>query len=537
MLGIQETLDQILDYMKGVWIKKRYIIISSWLVCPIGWFYVATLPNLYESSARVFVDTNSLLRPLLRGIAVYNNPSEQINLVARTLLSRPNLEKIAREADLDITVKTQKDMDALIDKLQSDIQLSSTREQNIYTISYPSHSPVLSQKIVQITLNEFVESALGSNRKSSDSAEEFLQTQIDEYEQRLIEAEKRVADFKVSRMDRAPGTSGDYYSQYQKELSALQVTEMRLLELESQLNAAKAQLQGEEPVFGLVTPENDGIDTQSNIATKYDSRIATLESNLDELLIKYTENHPDVRKTNSLLESLKSDRKKQIEAMSKVAESTGSYSQFGNINQNPVYQEMKLAVSQYENQIASLRVRAKQNRERVQELEKIIDLVPQIEAEAQGLNRDYEITNRKYLELLASKEQAEISRKAEATTDDVQFRVIDPPTLPSKPSGPIRVIFYTGILIFGFGTGLSIAFLISQLKPVVFSANQLKNSFGIPVFGSVSDIHSTAFKKKEHNRMLMFAVSSLCLIAIYISLVWIDIAYGRLPFHLLENLL
>ena len=150
MLGIQEAVEQVLDYVKGVWIKKRYIIISSWLICPIGWFYVASMPNVYHSSARVFVDTNSLLRPLLRGIAVYNNPSAQINLVARTLLSRPNLEKIAREADLDITVTTQKDMDALIDNLKNDIKLSSTREQNIYTISYTSSTPELSQKIVQI---------------------------------------------------------------------------------------------------------------------------------------------------------------------------------------------------------------------------------------------------------------------------------------------------------------------------------------------------------------------------------------------------
>ena len=107
MLGIQEAIDQIFTYVKGVWIKKRYIIVSSWLICPIGWGYVASLPDEYESSARLFVDTNSLLRPLLRGLAVYNDPGQQINLVARTLLSRPNLEKIAREADLDLTASTQ----------------------------------------------------------------------------------------------------------------------------------------------------------------------------------------------------------------------------------------------------------------------------------------------------------------------------------------------------------------------------------------------------------------------------------------------
>lgn len=539
MLGIQEALDQILNYVRGVWIKKRYIIVSSWLICPIGWIYVANMPDVYQSSARVFVDTNSLLRPLLRGIALYNNPGDQINLVARTLLSRPNLEKIAREADLDITVKSQLEMDNLIDQLKKDIKLSSTKEQNIYTISYPSYSAALSQKIVQITLDEFVETSLGTNRQSSDSAEEFLQVQIDEYEQRLVEAEKRLADFKISRMDRAPGSTSDYYSQYQRELSNLQQTELKLLELESQLKAATEQLRGEAPVFGLMSPESvgSGSEGQSNIRTQYDSRIESMQSKLDELLIQYTENHPDVRKIISLIDNLKAERQKQIQGMSKVAETTGSYSQFGNINQNPVYQEMKLAVAQFENQVASLKVRAEQYRAKVKELEEIIDLVPQIEAEAQGLNRDYNIINKKYLELLSRKEQAELSRKVGNTTDEVQFRVIDPPILPSKPSGPNRIILYTVIMILGFAAGLVVAFLISQIKPVVLSARQLKATFDIPVFGTVSHINAEAIEKKERKRMIVFSVSSLCVVFIYVFLVWADIAYGRLPFNLLGNLL
>ena len=535
MLGLQEALDQIVTYVRGVWIKKRFIIISTWLICPIGWGYVASLPDEYESSARLFVDTNSLLRPLLRGLAVYNNPEQQINLVARTLLSRPNLEKIAREADLDITVNTQAEMDELIDELLGDIKLDSTREQNIYTIRYPSHSPELAQKIVQITLNEFVESSLGNNRKSSDSAEEFLNRQIEEYEQRLEEAEQRLADFKISRIDRAPGTTQDYYSQLQREQSQLQETELKLLELESQLKAAQAQLSGEEPVFGLATTPSES--TTSNINTKFDSRISTLESNLDELLIRYTDNHPDVVKTKSLLDNLKKQRQEHIDSLSQVAQTTGSYSQFGNLNQNPVYQEMKLLVANLENQIASLKVREEQFGKKVADLEKIIDLVPQIEAEEQGLNRDYEITRNKYLELLTRREQAELSRKAEATSDDVQFRVIDPPTLPTKPSGPNRIIFYTLIMIIGFGFGLGIAFLISQIKPVVLSPSQLKSSFGIPVFGSVTHTDIKSIDKVNRKRMLVFVASSVCIFAMYVLLVWADVVYGRLPFQFLENMI
>lgn len=535
MLGIFEAIDQVSTYLKGVWIKKRYIIISTWLICPIGWLYVASLPDEYESSARLYVDTNSLLRPLLRGLAVYNNPGQQVQLVARTLLSRPNLEKIAREADLDITVNTQAELDVLLDELRDDIKLNSTREQDIFTIEYKSDSPALAQRIVQITLDEFVESSLGGTRQNSDSAEEFLTLQIEEYEQRLEEAEQRLADFKTSRIDRVPGASSDYYSQLQRQNEDLQQTELKLLELQSQLAAARSQLIGEAPVFGLTSPESSNVSP--SLTTKFDSRIATLENNLDELLIRYTEQHPDVVKTQSLLDSLRAEREELIKELSKQAESTGSYTQFGNLNQNPVYQQLKLSVAQYENQIASLTVRADEYRKKVNELEKIIDLVPQIEAEAQGLNRDYEITLQKYQELLVRKEQAELSRKAEATSDDFQIRTIDPPTFPTKPSGPLRIVFYTVILILGFGAGLGVAFLVSIVNPVVLSANQIKNSFNIPVFGAVSHTDAQAIESIEKRRMLLFIASSLVVTGIYAGLLWIDLTVGTIPFTFLEGLL
>lgn len=534
MLGIQEAIDQALTYVKGIWIKKRYIIISTWLVCPIGWGYVASLPDEYASSARLYVDTSSLLRPLLRGLAVYNNPNEQVSLVARTLLSRPNLEKIAREADLDITVTTQVEMDELIDELRDGIELGTTAEQNIYTISYNSPSPELAQKIVQITLNEFVESSLGSNRQSSDSAEEFINRQIEEYEQRLEEAEQRLAEFKVSRIDRAPGSSQDYYSQLQRQISDLQATELRMLELESQLAAAKSQLAGETPIFGLSAPDSRVATT---INTPFDQRIATFESNINNLLVQYTENHPDVKNTQTLLDKLYDDRENYIQGLTDVAKETGSYSQFGNINQNPVYQQMKLSVAEYENQLAQLKVRAEQAREKITSLERIVDLVPQIEAEEQGLNRDYNITRDKYLELISRREQAELSRKAEATSDDVQFRVIDPPTLPNTPSGPNRILFYSLVLFLGFGSGLGIAFLVSQINPVVLSPSQLVSNFGIPVFGKVTHLDAVAIDKVDRRRMLVFSASSLAILFIFVGLIYTDIAYGRLPIYLLGNLI
>ncbi|MFC7000317.1 hypothetical protein ACFQMB_01040 [Pseudobowmanella zhangzhouensis] len=242
MMGIQQVLDQVTTYLKGIWIKKRYVLISSWLICPIGWMGVASMPDQYESSARLYVDTNSLLRPLLRGLAFNTNPENQVKMVADTLLSRPTLEKIAREADLDIKAKTKGEFDKILGSLKANLSLRTTRERNIYTISYESGNAQLSQKIVQITLNEFVENSLGSSRRNGDTAEEFLNKQIAEYEVALLEAEQRLAEFKRSRMERAPSTADAYFTNLQNQRDQLKQAQLRLEELESQLVSAKAQL-------------------------------------------------------------------------------------------------------------------------------------------------------------------------------------------------------------------------------------------------------------------------------------------------------
>ena len=204
MQDLQQTLTQILDYVKGVWIKKRYVIIFSWLICPVGFLYVASLPDVYSSKAQVFVDTRSVLQPLLRGLAIQTNPDQEIQMMAKTLLSRSNVEKIARESDLDITTNTEDEFESLVTSLSKEIALSSTGRDNIYNISFSNKEPLVAQRVVQETLDLFVEGSLGNNRKDTDTAGRFLDEQIAEYESRLAEAEQRLANFKRQYNDILP---------------------------------------------------------------------------------------------------------------------------------------------------------------------------------------------------------------------------------------------------------------------------------------------------------------------------------------------
>ncbi|APE06584.1 chain-length determining protein [Alteromonas sp. RW2A1] len=508
MQDLQQTLTQILDYVKGVWIKKRYVIIFSWLICPIGFFYVATLPDTYQSKAQVFVDTRSVLQPLLRGLAIQTNPDQEIQMMAKTLLSRSNVEKIARESDLDITTATESEFEDLVTSLTKNISLSSTGRSNIYNISYSNEKPVVAQRVVQETLDLFVEGSLGNSRRDTDTAGRFLDEQIAEYESRLSEAEQRLASFKRQYNDILP-LAGTYYSRLQGLNTELETTQLQIKQTQQQAASLKQQITSAKQTDNFdVTNQDEPV-----LRTRYDERIRALEEELDRLTLRFTDLHPDVVETKALLDSLEDAREKEIKAFLSQSDEDGSQPL------TELNREIKLEASRLESQIASLRVKESDLESKIIELESKVDLIPQIEAESTALNRDYSVTQQKYQELLSRKESADLSRRADVSSEDLQFRIIEPPLLPKRPSGPNRLIFYTAVLLVGFGSGIGVAFLISQLSPVLIRPKQLLSVSDYPIWGTVTHLNIVQIKKVNRTRLIVFLMSSGAILAMYSILI------------------
>lgn len=504
MQDLQQTLTQILDYLKGIWIKKRYVMIFSWLICPIGFFYVASLPDQYSSKAQVFVDTRSVLQPLLRGLAIQTNPEQEIQMMAKTLLSRSNVEIIARESDLDITTQSEAEFEGVVTSLTNSIKLNSTGRDNIYNISYSNKNAVIAQKVVKETLDLFVEGALGNNRRDTDTAGKFLDEQIAEYEARLSESEQRVAEFKRQYNDILP-LSGTYYAQLQNLQGELEATQLLMKQTKQQIDTLKAQISATKSrdSFGV---SNGG---EPVLRTRYDDRIKMLEEQLDTLQLRFTDKHPDVVEANTLLESLETSRQKELDAFLNQSNDDDS------LPLNDLNREIKLEMSRFESNIAALKVKETDIKTKIARLESKVDLIPQIEAESTALNRDYSITKRKYEELLSRKESADLSRRADVSSEDLQFRIIEPPMVPKRPSGPNRLILYTGVLIAGFGAGIGIAFLISQLTPVLIRPKQLLSLSDYPIWGTVTHLNLTQIKRKNRMRLAVFILSSGTILALY----------------------
>jgi polysaccharide chain length determinant protein (PEP-CTERM system associated) len=472
----------------------------------VGFVYVASMPNVYESSARVFVDTSSVLQPLLRGLALQTDPSQEVAMMVQTLLSRPNIEIIARGADLDISASNAVEYENLINSMSNKIRLRATGRNNLYTISYSHPDPEVARTVVQETLDLFVESTKGNNKKDTDSASQFIDEQIYEYATRLSGSEQRLSNFKRKYSDLIPNR-GSFYQNFASLEDTLESTRLTIKETEQKIIALSDQIEDRKT-------NQDGSSVRpfegpSSLTTRYDSRINTLEENLDQLMLKYTELHPDVIGAKNLLGSLLVSRKLEIEEY--LSSNDGEKpEQIGSIDS-----EIKLEMSRLESQIASLRVRETDYTNKIETLKQKIDLVPQVEAEQTALNRDYKITQQKHDALLARKEQADLAQKADVSEEDIQFKVVEPPIAPKTASGPNRLLFYTITLVMGFAAGLGLAFLISQLNPVLLRGSQLTSFTTYPVLGVVSNLNKLYIKKINRSKLLIFICSSSLIVGLY----------------------
>jgi polysaccharide chain length determinant protein (PEP-CTERM system associated) len=493
---MHELFSQILSYLRAVWRRRWYIAIVAWIVSAIGWIAVYAIPDRYEASARVYVDTQSILKPLLSGLTVQPNYEQMVSMMTRTLVSRPNLEKVARMTDLDLKAKTSGQTEALLDGLASNIRISGDPRDNLYTISYQNQDRTVAKRVVQSMLTVFVESGLGGKRKDVDSAKRFIDEQVKAYEQKLVTAENALKEFKRQHLGMMPGEGGGYYEKITLATNEANQARLSLREVENRRDALKRQLSGE-------SEELPGENSVVTANPELDSRIQTLQKNLDNLRLTFTEQHPDIISTKRIIVQLE-EQKKQEAKIRKPTSGT-----------NPYYQQLSLSFAEAEANVASMRARVGEYDGRLAQLRAAAHNVPQVEADYTQLMRDYDLTKKNYEQLMSRSETASMSEEMGAKTDVIEFKIIDPPRVPTVPSAPNRPLLYSLVLLGGLVAGIALAFGVGLIRPTVDDRHGLRELTGLPMLGAVTMIWTNEQQLKRRKGMVSFAATMASLLAAY----------------------
>ena len=533
----------------AAWRYRWAAVAVSWVVSGVGWVGVYLIPNQYEASARLYVDADAVLTPLLRGLSIDSSLTSQLDVLQRTLLSRPNLEKLVSNTDLDLTITGPADLETLVAKLGTEIKITP-QTRNLFTITYRNATPKLAFDVVQTILTTFIESKTGNNRSEMENAQLFLQQQIAAYETQLRGAERKRADFRAKYVDLLPmgDTGGNRLDQAQGGLRQLQgqlTDQLAKRELLNRDLTSTPQLIVTEtellPAPGTAAAAAAAAAAAGGTAALKDPRVETAQNELAELRLRYTENHPDVVSAKRRLEALKAVAEQTATAAAKTAEQAATAKATAQEAAqkaadakeaskpatparptkslpNPIYEQLKVRLYEAESVISSLqRQIADATRER-DRLEEMARSAPGVQAEFLNLNRDYDVLRRNYDELLSRRESMRIATAAEADADKIKIQVIDPPQVPQNPVAPKRVLLTSAVLGIGLAAGIAIAVLLVQFDQSFHTIDELRD-LGLPVAGGVSLLNVSVSRGRLAS-VMMFAMSLLLLGAMYGGLLY-----------------
>ncbi|MDD5125587.1 XrtA system polysaccharide chain length determinant, partial [Methylovulum sp.] len=381
-------------------------------------------------------------------------------------------------------------------------------------IKYEADNPDLAKNVVQAVLTVFSEQTQLSTMAGADTAHHFIDRQIQEYEVRLRNAEKAKENFMRANLGMLPGQGSNQVEQMHTMTVTLQDAKLILDEAISRKQALKEQfdeaLVSNDEEWGVLA------DQQSTIE---DEKIAGLKLRRDDLLIKYTANHPEIAHLNKTIKELEKISEKK---RAKQAEAGGLDS---SVMTNPYTQSIKIALNEAEANVASIQ-------SRVNVLEKRLELAQSewntrlsLETEMQNLNRDYSAIKKNYEQLLSTREQASLSKKVDDQAESLKFKIADAPDKPLLPSSPAKPIMDSIVLLVGVVSGFGVAFLIYLIRPTVMTTAQLRQLTGLPVLGSVSMKINDLELKKNKKEPFKYGLCTFGLIVIYITFMMIDILH------------
>ncbi len=513
----------ITQYLRAAWRRRWTGVIVAWLTCGVGWVGVYTIPNTFESAARLFVDADAVLTPLLRGIAADSAPTTQLEILQRTLLSRPNLEKLISKTDLDLTLNGQSDRERMMTRLAVDIKVVP-QTKNLFTITYRDKSAKVAHDVVQTLLTIFVESATGTNRTDMENARRFLERQIASYEQQLRGAEKRRAEFRARYVDILPNETNPNVPALEGARVSAAMLEGKLQDALVSRDALKQEVENTPSMLVVESGLAAMTPAQAMAAGMPGARnpVAEAEDQLRGLLLKDTENHPDVIAQRKLIASLKAEEAKYASAAAARTAAAATATPVAaapdpNLLKrsvpNPIYDQLKVKLIEADTQIVSLqrqRDEAVRYRDR---LEKMQREQPGLMAEYQNMDRDYSVLRRNYEELLSRLQSANIAQAADTQADKVKLQVIDPPEIPRLPVAPNRLLLITGVLFAGIAAGAGVTVLFGQMDRSFSTVDDLR-ALGLPVLGGISVLGMAPLRQRLMT-VLRFGFAVAILVGVY----------------------
>jgi len=494
-----ERLD-LQHYLQIVHRRHLHFLIPMFIGWAVVWSASWLLHPRYESSTLILVEQPTVPKNYVTP-NVSDDLQERLRSITQQILSRTRLLRIIDQFGLYSARSARSTGDEKVERMRKDITIELVRGQSdqitAFNVAYTSGDPGLAQRVTGELTNLFINENLEVRQQQSEDTTEFLEAQLENARNQLSEQENRVRQFKSQHVGEMP-------EQLTSNLQILSGLQGQLQSEQDNLNAAKQQrvylqtLSDQSHVLGL----SNGNSVSAGPPV-IEQELNKLRAQLADLSSHYTDRHPDVRKLKEQIAKTEKMRDQLLANPTNRAEdgSASSSDQRADVALNPAsaqiqsqLQANKIEVTNREHSVAELKTKIESYQARLNQ-------EPIREQQLADLTRGYDQSKANYDDLLKKKNESAMATRMEIAQQGERFTVVDPPSLPQKPSFPNRLKFCGIGIAFGLALGIFVAALLEMKDDRIYGEKELKDLLSATVLAEIPVIVNADDERKRHARM------------------------------------
>lgn len=516
--------DQIIEIvLRYKWLIILFLAVSL----SIGLVRTLIADRTYEASTLILVQPQKVPRNYIRSV-VSTDIEARISTISQQIMSRSNLEKIIDQFGL---YQDSEDMymEDKVEGLRKRINVNINRARQgseAFSITFRGTNPERVMRIANTLASYFMDENLKVREAQAVGTTEFLESELEKTRRKLKAREERLSEYRAKYLGGLPDeleanlrTLDRLQTQHTDKLAALRDAKNNLAALQNQIAQQKEMAsQSFDTMF-----EENGFEGDA-VFSEEEQKIESLKEELDTLLLKYTEKHPDVVKLENTIEKLekqKAEKQKETAALD-AAEGEENTEPMPSDMETPgagedgsdlfgadfMAMQQTMQLKQAKNDIARLQSEIDSIEKKMNLYQQRVEKTPEREQELQELKRDYANIQDVYTSLLDRKLEAELSMNMEKKQKGEQFRILDHARVPQKPISPdVKIAF---VLSFGGGGALAggIIFLLFIFDNAVRRDEDIEEEFGLPILAEIAPIREPAEVLKEKFKTAAFVLVS-----------------------------
>jgi polysaccharide chain length determinant protein (PEP-CTERM system associated) len=501
------SLEQSLNKLLQMAIKRRWwIIIPASTVALVACMVSMLLPSRYESTATIFVKSQQVPEHFVTPNTTID-AREALLSMTDAIISEAQLVRIINEYSLYPEQRKTLTPEQLVGVMRHNIKIEPLKklgepdDPNTFTISFAGPDPHKAQEVATRLTNLFIEESDKSREKQSEGTTNFFSGELDAAAADLKKQEARVREFKVQYLGELPEQQEGnlaVLSSLHTELQNTTATLARAREQQVYLQSLLAQYESMTP-NEVVSPGSTGVNPQDTIRAE----LTRLRNERSDLLARYTPEYPDVVKINEQI--------KETEALLAASASAPKATKDdGDTSKPAVPAENNAATAQVRSQLEANRLEiqnasedVKQIQARIADYQSRLNLTPVREEQLAELLRDYNQSKLRYDDLESKKSQSELATSLVIRQQGQRFNIIDPPSLPTKPSNSEQLKISLGGLLLGIAVGAALAFLVDTRDHSIRDEQELRSVFSFPLLLGVPMLLSKADERRRSQREVL----------------------------------